>query len=69
MDRIDTTSLSALIGSDFASLTTAYARSGRDRVTLYEADTRFGEHTARTRFVNRDDGSIVGVDSALLVHK
>lgn len=57
----------AVIGSGVAGLTAAYALSGRDRVTLYEADTRLGGH-AHTHSVDRGDGTIVGVDSAFLVH-
>ena len=57
----------AVIGSGVAGLTAAYALSGRDRVTLYEADTRLGGH-AHTHFVDRGDGTVVGVDSAFLVH-
>ena len=57
----------AVIGSGVAGLTAAYALSGRDRVTLYEADTRLGGH-AHTHFVDRGDGTIIGIDSAFLVH-
>jgi len=57
----------AVIGSGVAGLTAAYLLSGRDRVTLYEADTRLGGH-AHTHFLDRGDGNIVGVDSAFLVH-
>jgi uncharacterized protein len=57
----------AVIGSGVAGLTAAYALSGRDRVTLYEADTRLGGH-AHTHFVDRGDGTVVGIDSAFLVH-
>ena len=57
----------AVIGSGVAGLTAAYALSGRDRVTLYEADTRLGGH-AHTHFVDRGDGTIIGLDSAFLVH-
>ena len=41
--------------------------SARDRVTLFEADTRIGGH-AHTHYLDRGDGNIVGVDSAFLVH-
>ncbi len=41
--------------------------SGRDRVTLYEADARLGGH-AHTHTIERGDGSVIGVDSAFLVH-
>lgn len=61
----------AVIGSGVAGLTAAYVLSGRDRVTLYEADTRLGGH-AHTHYVDRDDGTgnggLVAVDSAFLVH-
>ncbi|HET9877276.1 MAG TPA: FAD-dependent oxidoreductase [Mycobacterium sp.] len=68
MDRIGTAHRSvAVIGSGVAGLTSAYVLSGRDRVTLYEADTRFGGH-AHTHFVDRGGGSVVGLDSAFLVY-
>ena len=57
----------AVIGSGVAGLTAAYALSGRDRVTLYEADTRLGGH-AHTHSIDRGDGTVVGVDSAFLVY-
>jgi uncharacterized protein len=57
----------AVIGSGVAGLTAAYALSGRDRVTLYEADTRLGGH-AHTHLLDRGDGTVIGVDSAFLVH-
>ena len=57
----------AVIGSGVAGLTAAYVLSARDRVTLFEADTRIGGH-AHTHFLDRGDGYIVGVDSAFLVH-
>jgi predicted NAD/FAD-binding protein len=57
----------AVVGSGVAGLTAAYALSGRDRVTLYEADTRPGGH-AHTHLVDRGDGTTIGVDSAFLVH-
>jgi uncharacterized protein len=57
----------AVIGSGVAGLTAAYALSVRDRVTLYEADTRLGGH-AHTHFVDRGDGTLIGIDSAFLVH-
>ena len=55
-----------MIGSGVAGLTAAHVLSGRDRVTLYEADVRLGGH-AHTHFVE-DDRQILGVDSAFLVH-
>jgi uncharacterized protein len=57
----------AVIGSGVAGLTAAYVLSAHDRVTLYEADTRFGGH-AHTHYLDSGDGYIVGVDSAFLVH-
>jgi predicted NAD/FAD-binding protein len=57
----------AVIGSGVAGLTAAYLLSGHDRVTLYEGDSRLGGH-AHTHFVDRGDGTVVGVDSAFLVH-
>jgi predicted NAD/FAD-binding protein len=57
----------AVIGSGVAGLTAAYVLSGRDRVTLYEADARLGGH-AHTHFVDDGDGRVIGVDSAFLVH-
>ena len=57
----------AVIGSGVAGLTAAYVLAGRDRVTLFEADVRLGGH-AHTHFLDAGDGSILGVDSAFLVH-
>ncbi len=57
----------AVIGSGVAGLTAAYVLSGRDRVTLYEADVRLGGH-AHTHFVDDGDGRVIGIDSAFLVH-
>jgi uncharacterized protein len=57
----------AVIGSGVAGLTAAYVLSGRDRVTLYEADVRLGGH-AHTHFVDDGAGNVLGVDSAFLVH-
>src|SRR6188472_4284195 len=57
----------AVIGSGVAGLVAAYALSARDRVTLFEADTRIGGH-AHTHYIDGGDGSIVGVDTAFLVH-
>ena len=60
----------AVIGSGVAGLTAAYALSGRDRVTLYEADERLGGHAHTHSVVDPDDpdGTAVSVDSAFLVH-
>ena len=57
----------AVIGSGVAGLVAAYVLSARDRVTLFESDTRIGGH-AHTHYVDRGDGYTVGVDSAFLVH-
>lgn len=57
----------AVVGSGIAGLTAAHILSERYRVTLYEADQRLGGH-AHTHFLERDDGTVVGVDSAFLVH-
>jgi uncharacterized protein len=57
----------AVIGSGVAGLTAAYVLSGRDRVTLYEADARLGGH-AHTHYVGDGEGRVVAVDSAFLVH-
>ena len=56
-----------MIGSGVAGLTASYVLSARDHVTLFEADTRLGGH-AHTHYLDRGDGSVVGVDSAFLVH-
>jgi uncharacterized protein len=56
-----------VIGSGVAGLTAAYVLSGRDRVTLFEADVRLGGH-AHTHVVDDGDGGVVAVDSAFLVH-
>ena len=55
-----------MIGSGVAGLTAAYILSSRDRVTLFEADDRFGGH-AHTQYVD-DDGRRVALDTAFLVH-
>jgi predicted NAD/FAD-binding protein len=57
----------AVVGSGVAGLTAAFVLSGRDRVTLYEADSRLGGH-AHTHEIDRGDGTVIGVDSAFLVH-
>ena len=68
MERMHSSERSiAVIGSGVAGLTAAYALSARDRVTLFEADTRIGGH-AHTHYIDRGDGNIVGVDTAFLVH-
>ncbi|MDT5340613.1 MAG: uncharacterized protein QOD90_6118 [Mycobacterium sp.] len=50
-----------------AGLVAAYVLSARNRVTLFEADNRLGGH-AHTHSIERGDGTVVGVDSAFLVH-
>lgn len=50
-----------------SGLVAAYLLSARDRVTLFEADTRVGGH-AHTHHLDRGDGHTVAVDSAFLVH-
>lgn len=57
----------AVIGSGVAGLTAAHVLSARDRVTLFEADTRLGGH-AHTHFLDDGNGATIGVDSAFLVH-
>jgi uncharacterized protein len=57
----------AVIGSGVAGLTAAYVLSARDRVTLFEADSRIGGH-AHTHYLDRGDGIVVGIDTAFLVH-
>ena len=70
MDRSDRSQRNvAVIGSGVSGLVGAYALALRDRVTLYEADTRLGGH-AHTHYIDvgRGDGHTVAVDSAFLVH-
>ncbi|MGH3726481.1 MAG: NAD(P)/FAD-dependent oxidoreductase [Mycobacterium sp.] len=57
----------AIIGSGVAGLTAAHVLSAHDRVTLYEADRRFGGH-AHTQFVDACQGAPTAVDTAFLVH-
>lgn len=57
----------AVIGSGIAGLTAAYVLSARNRVTLFEADTRLGGH-AHTHLVDDGRGNPVAVDTAFLVH-
>jgi uncharacterized protein len=57
----------AVIGSGVSGLLAAHLLASRDRVTLYEADTRVGGH-AHTHQIQLDDGDTVAVDSAFLVH-
>lgn len=68
MEREDLANRSiAVVGSGVSGLTAAYVLSARNRVTLFEADSRLGGH-AHTHFVDQGDGDVVGVDSAFLVH-
>jgi predicted NAD/FAD-binding protein len=57
----------AVVGSGVAGLTAAYVLSARNRVTLFESDSRLGGH-AHTHFIDRGHGDVVAVDSAFLVH-
>jgi uncharacterized protein len=57
----------AVIGSGVAGLTAAHVLSAYDRVSLYEADGRFGGH-AHTQFVDAGQGAPTAVDTAFLVH-
>ncbi|KLO33145.1 NAD(P)/FAD-dependent oxidoreductase [Mycobacterium haemophilum] len=57
----------AVIGSGVAGLTAGYVLSSRYRVTLYEADARLGGH-AHTHVLDDGAGTVVGVDTAFLVH-
>lgn len=57
----------AVVGSGIAGLTAAYVLSRRNRVTLFEADSRLGGH-AHTHLVEGDDGQRLAVDSAFLVY-
>jgi predicted NAD/FAD-binding protein len=59
----------AVIGSGVSGLVAAYVLALRDRVTLYEADTRLGGHAHTHQIqVGEGGGDTVGVDSAFLVH-
>lgn len=59
----------AVIGSGVSGLVAAYVLAQRDRVTLYEADTRLGGHAHTHQIpLPHDDGRTIGVDSAFLVH-
>ena len=55
-----------MIGSGVAGLTAAYVLAKRDRVTLFEADTRLGGH-AHTHHLDVD-GRQVAVDTGFIVH-
>lgn len=54
----------AVIGSGVAGLTAAHVLSARDRVTLFEADSRIGGH-AHAHYLDRGDGIVVGIDTAV----
>ncbi|OFB35958.1 amine oxidase [Mycolicibacterium sp. (ex Dasyatis americana)] len=56
----------AVIGSGVAGLTAAYVLSARDRVTLLEADSRFGGHAHTQQVI--EDGRTIALDTAFLVH-
>jgi len=59
----------AVIGSGVSGLVAAYVLAQRDRVTLYEADSRLGGHAHTHQIpLPEDDGRTIGVDSAFLVH-
>ncbi len=57
----------AVIGSGVSGLTSAYLLRSRDRVTLYEADSRLGGH-AHTHALTSVDGEPLGIDSGFIVH-
>ncbi|HEV2637682.1 MAG TPA: FAD-dependent oxidoreductase [Actinocrinis sp.] len=57
----------AVIGSGVAGLTAAYVLRHQYRVTLYEADDRFGGHS-HTHELAAADGRSVFVDSGFIVH-
>lgn len=57
----------AVIGSGVAGLTAAYVLNAKDRVTLFEADSRLGGH-AHTHEVPQADGSVLRVDTGFIVH-
>ncbi|WP_137874256.1 FAD-dependent oxidoreductase [Rhodococcus sp. Q] len=57
----------AVIGSGVAGLTAAYVLAKRDRVILFEADSRLGGH-AHTHDVDLGDGRQVPVDTGFIVH-
>ncbi|MCU1554876.1 MAG: FAD-dependent oxidoreductase, partial [Arthrobacter sp.] len=57
----------AVIGSGVAGLTAAYVLNRKDRVTVFEADSRLGGH-AHTHDVPQADGSVLGVDTGFIVH-
>lgn len=57
----------AVVGSGVAGLTAAYVLARRDRVTLYEKDSRLGGH-AHTHDVEYAPGRRVAVDSGFIVH-
>ncbi|WP_132472791.1 FAD-dependent oxidoreductase [Rhodococcus sp. SMB37] len=57
----------AVIGSGVSGLTAAHVLSQRNRVTLFEADSRLGGH-AHTHHLVLENGSQVSVDTGFIVH-
>lgn len=57
----------AIVGSGVSGLAAAYALRGTHRVTLFEADSRFGGH-AHTHAVRGADGRELLIDSGFIVH-
>ncbi|WP_226437006.1 NAD(P)/FAD-dependent oxidoreductase [Rhodococcus yananensis] len=57
----------AVVGSGVAGLSAAHVLSRRDRVTLFEADSRLGGH-AHTHHLTLEDGQEVAVDTGFIVH-
>ncbi|MCK0091359.1 FAD-dependent oxidoreductase [Rhodococcus sp. HNM0563] len=57
----------AVVGSGVAGLSAAHVLSRRDRVTLFEADSRLGGH-AHTHHLTLEDGQEVSVDTGFIVH-
>jgi predicted NAD/FAD-binding protein len=57
----------AVIGSGVAGLTAAHILRSSHRVTLFEADSRFGGH-AHTHDVRASNGTTLPIDSGFIVH-
>lgn len=57
----------AVVGSGVSGLSAAYALRNTHRVTLFEADSRFGGH-AHTHTLTGTDGRTRHVDSGFIVH-
>ncbi len=64
---MSTTPTVAVIGSGISGLAAAYTLRATHRVTLFEADRRFGGH-AHTHDVPLTDGTDVAIDSGFIVH-